>query len=321
MASRRPNVVVIGGGTGCPAVLRALRPSRANLSAIVTTFDNGGSTGRLRAELGLPALGDLRRALGALATQAEPYASLAKLLEHRFPDQGALGGHALGNLLLAGLYQAKGGLEGALDEASRLLGVQGEVMPVSLDNAHLGARLADGTRLLGEEIIDHLPPGSPPIVEVFLEPHARANAKAVGALARADVIVLGPGDLYTSLLPNLLVTGVPEAVRASHATKVMVCNIANRPGQTDGFTLARYLQEVLRYLGAAWGAASLDVALVNSGPLPHGHEAVPNDGAECGSLVGRVVASPMASPDGRRHDEGALGRELWQLITGLTTGR
>lgn len=317
MASTRPIVVVIGGGTGCPTVLRALRPCPANLTAIVTTFDNGGSTGRLRAELGLPALGDLRRVLGALATQAEPSASLARLLEHRFPDQGALGGHALGNLLLAGLCQAKEGLEGALEEASRLLGVQGEVIPVSLDNAHLGARLADGARLVSEELIDHLPPGSPPIVEVFLAPRAQANPRAVGALARADVIILGPGDLYTSLLPNLLVAGIAEAVRASHARTVMVCNLVNRPGQTDGFTLSRYVKEVLRYLGAA----SLDVALVNSTPLPRGQEPVPNDGAECGRLVGRVVASPLASPDGRLHDEGALGRELWRLITGLSTSR
>ncbi|MSQ14126.1 MAG: YvcK family protein [Dehalococcoidia bacterium] len=317
MASRRPNVVVIGGGTGCPTVLRALTSSPANLTAIVTTFDNGGSTGRLRAQLGLPALGDLRRVLGALATQDEPYASLAKLLEHRFQGQGALGGHALGNLLLAGLCQAKDGLEGALDEASRLLGVQGEVIPVSLDDTHLGARLADGTRLLGEEIIDHLPPGSLPIVEVFLEPQAQANPRAVDALVRANVIVLGPGDLYTSLLPNLLVTGISEALRASHARTIMVCNLANRPGQTDGFTLASYLKEVLRYLGAA----SLDAALVNSATLPHGHEAVPNDAAECGNFVGRVVTAPMASPDGRRHDEGALGRELWQLIAGLSTSR
>lgn len=308
MASERPNIVVIGGGTGCPTVLRALLPFPVNLNAVVSTFDNGGSTGRLRAELDLPALGDLRRALGALAGTEPPYSSLAELLEHRFPGQGALAGHSVGNLLLAALCERAGGLAGAAREAERLLRVRGRVLPVSLELAHLGAELADGTRLLGEEKIDHLPPGSPAIARVFLEPMVQANPEAVEALAKADLIVLGPGDLYTSLLPNLLVPEIARSVRESQAKKVFVCNLTNRPGQTEDFTVSRYLRETLRYLQMS----SLDAVLANTAP-PGGAEAVRVDQEACRGLARVVVTGPVGALDGNRHDEQALGKALWEL--------
>jgi len=309
MASDRPSIVVIGGGTGCPAVLRSLLPYPVRLSAIVTTFDNGGSTGRLRAEMGLPALGDLRRALGALSGPKAPSSALRELLEHRFSGRGALAGHSVGNLLLAALCERAGGLSGGIREAERLLEARGRVVPVSLEFAHLGAELADGTRLLGEEKIDHLPQGSPAIARVFLEPPVGANPDAVDLLTSADLIVLGPGDLYTSLLPNLLVPEIARSVRESQGARVFICNLTNRPGQTGGFAVSSYLRETLRYLSMA----SLDAVVANGGSLPQGSEPVRLDTAECRGLVREVLSAPLASPDGHRHAERMLGEAVWGL--------
>ncbi|MSP78247.1 MAG: YvcK family protein [Dehalococcoidia bacterium] len=316
MASPRVKVVVLGGGTGCPTVLRALRLYAVDLTAIVTTFDSGGSTGRLREELGVPAFGDLRRCLGALASPDEPHAMLANLWEHRFPGDGSLAGHTLGNLALAALYQKHGGLEAAIESASSLLNVQGSVLPVALHQATLCARLQDGTTIRSEERIDHLPDNSSPVADIFLDPPVGINPRALKALLEAQVIILGPGDLYTSVLPNVLVQGLSEAITASPAQSLYICNVTNRMGPTTGFTASKYAREVLRYLKAT----SLGAILVNQPAIPlpatTSEEAVPLDREACQALARTLLVADIAAADGHRHDERRLGKILWQFCTG-----
>jgi uncharacterized cofD-like protein len=166
---------------------------------------------------------------------------------------------------------------------------------------------------MGEERIDNLPAGSPPIVEIFLKPSAAGNPEALDAISRADLIVLGPGDLYTSVLPNLLVEGISEAVRTSRARKVWVCNLTNRPGQTDGFTVSTYVREALRYLGSS----RLDAILVSDSQLPPGIAPVPLDYEESSKLAEHLIVADLAESDGERHNERRLGQVLQRLLEQL----
>ena len=246
--AKRKNIVVIGGGTGVFNVLSGLKHSRHNLSAIVTMADDGGSTGFLRAEFGILPPGDIRRVLVALSHNEK---TLADLFTYRFEEGKGLAGHSLGNLLLAALERLHGSFDRAVEEAGVILQIRGQVIPVTFDNIRLVAHLADGRIIKGEANIDR-PKGNgkrSKIVRVKLIPKAKANPKALEVIRKADLIVLGPGDLYTSIIPNLLVRGIASAITKSRAKKAFVVNIMTKRGETDGFSVHHFVEIVERYLG------------------------------------------------------------------------
>jgi uncharacterized cofD-like protein len=244
------SVVVIGGGTGSYTLLRGLKRHTDRITAIVSMFDSGGSTGRLRDEFGYLPPGDVRRCLLALAPEQSDTLILRQLLDHRFTRGAGLEGHSFGNLLLTALKDITGSELDAIEAASRILRLHGRVLPVTLDDSHLAAELEDGRTVKGETNID-IPrhDGTLRIRRLFLEPAARALPAALETIRNADLIAIGPGDLYTSVIPNLLVDGIPDAIRAAKAPKVYTCNLMTKPGETHGYTAADHLNEVMRYLG------------------------------------------------------------------------
>ncbi len=243
---RRKNVVTIGGGTGNFAVLTALKPYPVNLTAVVSMADDGGSSGILRDQYGVLPPGDIRRVLVALSESSE---TLRELFNYRF-SQGSLHGHSLGNLFLSALEKMTGDFASAVREASQVLNIRGEVVPVTLDNVRLYAKLADGKTLKGETNID-IPKSSArsAIKKIWLEPAARMNPRIKKILKNVDLIILGPGDLYTSLIPNLLVKGLPEEIRKSKAKKVYIANLMTKFGETHNFRAADFIQALETYLG------------------------------------------------------------------------
>lgn len=257
MKKKRKNFVIIGGGTGTFTVLDALKKHSVDLTAIVSMADDGGSTGVLRDQYGALPPGDIRRALVALS---EDSGMMRRVFEYKFP-KGDLSGHSVGNLLLSALEKITGNFAGAIEEASKILNVRGKVIPVTLDNVRLCAELRDGTLIKGETNID-IPKSRKkrsPIKKVWLEPKAELYDAARKAIFNADVIVIGPGDLYTSLIPNLLVSGMPKALAESKAKKVFICNLMTKFGETDGFSSIRFFREVEKYVGKH----VLDFVLIN----------------------------------------------------------
>ena len=294
MPESRPQIVVIGGGTGCPTVLRGLRHHPVDLTAIVTTMDNGGSSGRLRQEFSVPAVGDIRRALVALANQEV----LGELCEYRFRGETPLKGHTLGNLTLLANSLEHGGLKEAIERVGRLLGVNGTVLPVTLDCVDLCALLEDGRTLIGEASIDLRGQSSVPLERIFLSDHASPNPRAIDALNQADAIVLGPGDLYTSVIPNLLVNGIAQAIQASNAKRIFVGNLATKPGETEGYKLSDFLYEVVRYSGLV---DLLDAVIVDNGyatgnSMP-GNLGVVTDDDVCQELARQILRCNVAQYD------------------------
>lgn len=239
-----PKVVVIGGGTGLSVLLRGLKAYSLDLTAIVTVADDGGSSGRLRSELNMPPPGDIRNVLIALA-DTEPL--LEQLLQFRFKNGSGLAGHNLGNLFLAAMKEITGDFVTAIKEMSRVLAVRGQVLPASEEDVVLKAELADGTVVVGES---HIPQQKQRIKRVFLQPPEPSPLPAARhAIAEADLIIVGPGSLYTSILPNLLVKGMVDAIHASPALKLFVCNVMTQPGETDGFTAGDHLDVLHDHVG------------------------------------------------------------------------
>ena len=275
--ARGPRIVAIGGGTGLSTLLRGLKEHTSNLTAVVTVADDGGSSGALRAELGIPAVGDIRNCIVALA-DAEPL--MGRLLQYRFPGEGpasragkdapedastgvsapqaGLGGHAVGNLLLAALVQMQhGDFEEGVREMNRVLAVRGRVVPATGTAVTLHARLDDGTEVAGQSLIAR----TNRVDRVWVEPGAvRPTDDALLAIAEAELVVIGPGSLFTSLLPALVVPGIREAIAASGALVVYACNVATQPGETGGFDLADHVDALARH-----GAGHLpDIVLANN---------------------------------------------------------
>lgn len=241
------NIVVIGGGTGTFVTLSGLKKwPWAHLSAIVSMADDGGSTGMLRDQYGVLPPGDIRRALVALS---ESSSILRNLFNYRFSD-GDLRGHSFGNLFLSVLEKVTGSFASAVRETSRILNVAGEVIPVTLDDVRLYARLEDGRVIRGETNID-IPRNSyrARIEKVWLVPEARINPNARRVLQSANLIVIGPGDLYTSLIPNLLVKGIPQAIKQSRAKKIYIANLMTKFSETHGFQGEDFIKELEKYLG------------------------------------------------------------------------
>ncbi len=241
-------VVVIGGGTGSYHVLKGLKKyDDIELTAIVNMSDDGGSTGRLRDEFGVLPPGDIRRCIVALSESTE---MMKKLFQYRFDRGIAFKGHSFGNLLITALREITGSDEKAIEEACKLLSIKGKVLPVTLNNVRLCAELEDGQLIVGETNID-IPKhdGNLRIKRVFLSPKARAYEKAIKAINEADLIVIGPGDLYGSVVSNLIVGGIPEAIRNSKAKKVYICNLMTKFGETNNFKVHNFVEVIEKYLG------------------------------------------------------------------------
>ncbi len=257
--ARRPRVMVIGGGTGQPVLLRGLKHMDVEITAVVTVADDGGSSGRLRSEMFIPPPGDIRNCLIALA-DTEPL--LADLLQYRFDGGTGLSGHSFGNLFLAAMTHITGDFETAIRETSRVLAVRGTVMPVAKQAFTLSAIFEDGSKVEGES---QIPLVNKPIAKIEIQPATvEPVPEVIETIAGADAIVIGPGSLFTSIMPNLLVPGLVEAIRQSQAKVIFVCNVMTQPGETDGYTASDHVEAIYRHVGAGL----FDMIIVNSAVLP-----------------------------------------------------
>ena len=313
--ARGPRIVAIGGGTGLSTLLRGLKEHTSNLTAVVTVADDGGSSGVLREELGIPPVGDIRNCIVALA-DAEPL--MGDLLQYRFPvsaapsvtasaaagggDPSGLGGHALGNLLLAAMTAIEGGdFEEGVRRLNRILAVRGQVVPVTATPLILHARCTDGTVIDGQSRIM----STNSIDRVWITPDdVRASEDALAAIAEADLIVIGPGSLYTSILPSLLVPGVRDAVLASGALRVYVCNVATQAGETSGMTLAGHVDALLGHTSPRLA----DIVLANDRfdarvPEDWGAEVVRLDWPPRTTPAPRLVLDQVVDPDYAHHHD------------------
>jgi len=251
-------IVVIGGGTGVYTVLTALKPYFKNLTAVVTMADDGGSTGILREEFGILPPGDVRRALLALSSSDNK--TLAELFSYRFKEGAGLTGHSFGNIMLIALERVTGSFESAIEEAGKILMTYGKVVPVTLQHSNLIAELKNGTIIKGESNID-IPKhdGNLKIKKVWLSPSVKINPNAQKAILAADAVIIGPGDLYTSLVPNLLVRGVKEALKKTKAKKIYLTNLMTKFGETNYFKASDFVKIISDYLGPN----VLDFVLIN----------------------------------------------------------
>jgi uncharacterized cofD-like protein len=238
-------VVTLGGGTGNFTVLRGLKKYPLDLTAVVSMADDGGSTGVLRDELGVLPPGDVRQCLVALSDSSK---LMRNLMNYRF-DNGSLQGHSFGNLLLSALEKVTGSFETSVEEVSRIMNIKGKVLPITTNEVRLKMILDNNKILNGEGEIYLSEEIDQGFRSIFLEPIPKVNQRAIDAIMNADLIVLGPGGLYSSLIPLLLVEGVSKALRETKAEKVFVINLMNRKGQTTGFTTNDYLKEIKKYLG------------------------------------------------------------------------
>jgi len=240
------NIVLIGGGTGTYTLLTGLKRFNVNLTAIVSMFDSGGSTGRLRDEFGELPKGDVRRCLIALSPDENRI--LRRLFEYRFSRGEGLNGHSFGNLFLTALREITGSEESGIKHAAKLLGINGKVLPVTFNNCHLCAELENGSIVKGETNID-IPKhdGNLKIKKVFLDRDASLNPAIEKALFEADLIVIGPGDLYTSIIPNFLVDGLGSLVNKSKAQKIYVCNLMTKHGETNNYFASDFLKQIQNY--------------------------------------------------------------------------
>lgn len=253
------NVVVIGGGTGTFTVLLSLKKYKdLNLFAIVSMADSGGSTGRLRDELGVLPPGDIRQCLVALSHSDK---LMRDLFCYRY-KKGSLSGHNFGNIFLATLEKITGSFKKAVLFSSKILAIQGEVIPVTCSKINLGVKLENGKTIIGEDKIDNVKgfDGRLKIVNAFLKPNAKITPEARKAIRKADAIIIGPGDLYTSIIPNLLVLGVREAIKKTAAKKIYVCNLMTKFGQTNNFSVSDHVEIIEKYLGKG----ILDLVIYNT---------------------------------------------------------
>ncbi|HEU4383095.1 MAG TPA: gluconeogenesis factor YvcK family protein [Anaeromyxobacteraceae bacterium] len=311
-------IVALGGGTGLPAVLSGLASARAaarrqvQVSAVVTTADDGGSSGELRRLYGVPSPGDVRNCLVALAPGAQP---LTEVFQHRFHGDGGLTGHTVGNLVLTALAQQLGDFSAAVAAAGHMLHARGRVVPAHAETPELEAHLADGRVIRGESAIGA---ARGQVKRLCLARPAPASQGALEAVAAAHVVVLGPGSLYSSVIACLLGDGMAEALRRSSALKVMVVNLFTQPGETDGYDAAEHVRAVVQHAGPV-----VDLALGNDAPLPppmleryaaEGARPVAFDREALNDLgVGALTANLLAPGDLARHDPGKLGEVLLEL--------
>ena len=318
--SKGPKVVVIGGGTGLSVMLRGLKAKTYNLTAVVTVADDGGSTGRIRQDLDIIAPGDLRNCLVALADKE---GLMEKLFAHRFGGSGNLTGHSFGNLFIAALIEVLGDVEEAMDATSKVLRVRGKVIPSSAEKLRLNAEMTDGRIVEGESQIPH---AHGKIKRVFTTPeHPKAIQSAVDAIKEADAIVLGPGSLYTSIMPNLCVPDIVQAVRTSKAPKIYICNVMTQPGETDDYTVSDHIKAINRQAGGK----VIDFVIANNGDVDpavlqhyvaHGSHPVMIDKKEVGQTGATLILSNLINKENSAtHDTKKLANVLFDLINALRT--
>jgi len=256
---RGPKIVTVGGGHGLSHLLMGLKEYTANITAIVTVADSGGSSGRLREEFNIVAPGDIRNCLVALA---DAPALMGELFQFRFSKESQLQGHNFGNLFLTAMMQLTGDFEKAVKESSKVLAIRGKVVPSTVSNVHLVAEYEDGSTIEGEAKI---PKKEARIKRVFLKPQdARATTDALEAIADADIVVLGPGSLYTSIIPNLAIKEITEAMVRSQAFKIYVCNVMTQQGETDGYSASDHVKAIIQHSHKD----VLDACLVNNAEVP-----------------------------------------------------
>jgi len=301
---RGPKIVAIGGGTGLSVLLRGLRHHTDNLTAIITVADDGGSSGRLRSELGVLPPGDFRNCLVAMS---EAESVLTDLFQYRFEHGDGLKGHSFGNLFIVAMSEITNSFEQALAESSRVLAVHGQVLPATLANLKLRARFTDGEVVDGES---HIADRRGEIDRLFIDPvDAHASPMAIEAIEQSDLVVIGPGSLYTSILPNLLVRGIADALSRSSAPRMYVCNVATEMGETQGFCVADHLATLQRHTFASIA----DFVIANNMPryLGPGFEGQPvvSDGK---SLIHAelVLAELIDSDHPVRHDAEKLAHTV-----------
>lgn len=305
--SRGPRIVVIGGGTGLSTLLRGLKEYSSNITAVVTVADDGGSSGRLRESLGIPAVGDIRNCIAALAN-SEPL--MGQLLQYRFPGEGSdsLSGHTIGNLLLAAMTSVQGDdFEEGVRQVNRVLAVRGQVVPATATPIVLHAHLLNDGEVTGQSEISR----STGIDRVWVTPQdVRASDDSVRAIAEADLVVVGPGSLYTSIMPSLLLPQIAEAIHASAAIRLYVCNVATQQGETAGYDLADHVSALERHTGPGL----LDVVLANNqfgARRPGDYVAAPVRlrwpplPAEPGAAVPKLVLDDVVDPDNAHHHQPA----------------
>ncbi len=310
---RGPRVVAIGGGTGLSTFLRGIKHYTTNITGIVTVADDGGSSGRLRREMGVLPPGDFRNCLAALA---DDEALTTQLFQYRFGQVEGLDGHAFGNLFITAMADVSGSFEQALIESSRVLAIVGRILPSTLSDIRLSAEIhtEQGLRQVeGESAITH---SGGKIERVILQPaRVRPYPESIRAILEADVIVLGPGSLYTSVLPNLLIDGIPAALRASRALVLYVCNVATQHGETDGYSVSDHVQAIERHIGPG----VIDAVLVNSRTNIEWQNAPPGVGkiiqAEPPSETLRIIAADVIDETYPwRHDSPKLARAVIQAL-------
>ena len=310
-----PRVTVIGGGHGLSNMLRGLKQYTENLSAVVTVADDGGGSGVLRQDLGMPPPGDIRNCMEALAN-TEPV--MRELLHYRFTE-GSLAGQSFGNLFLAALNGISPSFDVAVSRMSEVLAITGRVLPVTTADVQLEAEFENGASVVGESKIFYCKKREDcRIRQVRLIPeHPQALPAAVAAIRDADMIVLGPGSLYTSIIPNLLVGGIVEAIQSSDALKVYVCNVMTQEGETEGYTVSDHISALFKHSVPGL----FDLCLNNSSPIPkgvaaryaqEGAELIRCDWEECARLGVEIVNRPVATVENGfvRHHPGHLAREL-----------
>jgi uncharacterized cofD-like protein len=320
--SFEPRIVSIGGGTGLSTLLRGLKKFRATLSIIVTVTDDGGSSGRLREELGALPPGDIRNCMIALS---EDEHLMSRLFRFRFTSGGALDDHSFGNLFLTAMASVTGDFAEAVRLASEVLAIKGVIYPSTNSNVQLCAELEDGSRIEGETRISSV---RQRIRRVHLNPPDALPLKdSLNAIRTADLITIGPGSLYTSLIPNMLVTGVIDAVRASKAVKIYIQNIMTQPGETEGYSA---VDHVLALAGHCGGTLFPNILVNNRMPSPEmlkRYEAeraalVDVDHAELRALGLNVVEEDLLAEDGNiRHDPDRLAKVVFEMRSRVAGGR
>lgn len=312
-----PRVVVIGGGTGLSTMLHGLKEYTSNITAIVTVADDGGSSGRLRQDLGVLPPGDIRNCLVALA-DAEPL--MGRLFQFRF-DQGDLGGHSFGNLFITAMTKVTGDFDAAIKESSKVLAIRGSVVPVTLDKVMLTAVHADGSESVGES---RIPKSASPIKKIRLRPvNSRPTEEALEAIRKADAIVLGPGSLYTSVMPNLLVGNVYQEIISSRAIKVYVCNVMTQKGETADYKASDHLKAIVEHTSPG----IVDYCVINTARIPaemiakyrtEDSSPVVPDSENIRKMKCRVIEAHIINArDFVRHDSDKLARIIVDLAASL----
>lgn len=313
-----PRIVVVGGGTGLSMLLHGLKEYTSNITAIVTVADDGGSSGRLRQDFDVLPPGDIRNCLVALA-DAEPL--MGKLFQFRFDKGTELGGHSFGNLFITAMSKVAGNFDAAIKESSKVLAIRGRVLPSTLDKVTLEAEHLDGTRTIGES---QIPSAKSPIKKIYLRPaNCRPTDEAIDAIKKADAIILGPGSLYTSIMPNLLVGNMYHAVASSRAVKIYICNIMTQKGETDGYKASDHLKSLIEHTTTG----IVDYCVVNTSKISEemlskyktedSYPVIP-DSENIKKLKSKIIeAHIMSAKDYVRHDAAKLSKIVIDLVTSL----